>query len=240
VGTSSCCKPLPSTHVLPTSALQIVVLMHQGFEHYAKGFGGKLQDEWRKVQGRFESVPFVESTEQTLRVIRAALVLTFESRERKLIHSSATALASALHKVGALPRSLDQKQACELSRLLSMHPVSILALPMLCIIALHRAAYAFDTLKPRTFSKSASQPSRSTERRLLDQPSEARIISSTNRIAYGSCHAPPLAEVSTRSSDWGCARRGSAASEGDRPVEHYRSASPAEAAQFCLKRLAKS
>lgn len=46
--------------------LNIVVLLHQGFEQHAKNGGEELKHEWGKIQGRFEQIPFLESTEQTL------------------------------------------------------------------------------------------------------------------------------------------------------------------------------
>lgn len=52
--------------------LLIVVLMHQAFDQYAKGFGENLRNEWQKIQGRFESISFLESAEQTLRVVSNA------------------------------------------------------------------------------------------------------------------------------------------------------------------------
>ncbi len=147
---------------------QVVVLMHQGFEHYAKGFGGKLQDEWRKVQGRFENVPFVETTEQTLRVIRAALVQKFDAKERKRIHASAASIAKTLHKLAALPRSLDEREACELfAACYPLHPISILSRCPFYAIGSHKANARFsDTLVAmnRMASKSASRQAGSTER----------------------------------------------------------------------------
>lgn len=53
--------------------LHFMVLMHQAFEIYSQGFGEQLRNEWKKVQGRFEAIPFVESAEQTLRVVHAAI-----------------------------------------------------------------------------------------------------------------------------------------------------------------------
>ena len=52
--------------------LYLFVMLHQSFEQYAKGLGENLKNEWSKVQGRFEEVPFLESAEQVLRVVSAA------------------------------------------------------------------------------------------------------------------------------------------------------------------------
>jgi hypothetical protein len=52
--------------------VMLFVLMHQAFERYAKGLTVQQKNEWTKVQGRFESFSFLESVEQTLRVVAAA------------------------------------------------------------------------------------------------------------------------------------------------------------------------
>ena len=53
--------------------LSLVVMLHQAFEQYARGLGESLRSEWAKVQGRFENIPFLESAEQVLRVVAAAI-----------------------------------------------------------------------------------------------------------------------------------------------------------------------
>ena len=42
--------------------LMLFVLLHQGFDLYARGMGEKLKNDWTKVQGRFQSVSFVETS----------------------------------------------------------------------------------------------------------------------------------------------------------------------------------
>ena len=39
--------------------LSLIVMLHQSFEYYAKGLGQSLKNEWGKVQGRFENIPFI-------------------------------------------------------------------------------------------------------------------------------------------------------------------------------------
>jgi hypothetical protein len=76
--------------------LQLVVLLHQSFEQYAQTLGEQLRNEWKKVQGRFESVPFLETVEQTIRVVKAALVQRFDEEPRQRIEAEAGRLAAAL------------------------------------------------------------------------------------------------------------------------------------------------
>ena len=65
--------------------LNVIVLLHQSFEQYAKGLGENLKNEWSKVQGRFEEVPFIESAEQVLRVVAAAFQHDFTIEESNQI-----------------------------------------------------------------------------------------------------------------------------------------------------------
>lgn len=51
----------------------LVVLLHQAFESYAARLSAAHRNEWMKVQGRFEDVPFQEPTDQILRLIGAAM-----------------------------------------------------------------------------------------------------------------------------------------------------------------------
>ena len=56
-------------HAGHSTKIILLVLLHQSIEQYARGVGESLKNEWAKIQGRFEEVPFLESAEQTLRVV---------------------------------------------------------------------------------------------------------------------------------------------------------------------------
>lgn len=113
--------------------MQLVVLMHQGFEAYARGGGDELRNEWRKVQGRFEAIPYLESTEQVLRVIASVLVPRLDARLRRLVDRTSMELATRLGQMGTLPSNLDVRGAASLfSACFPLHPISLLILPVLC------------------------------------------------------------------------------------------------------------
>ncbi|ATX81723.1 hypothetical protein Ga0123462_0854 [Mariprofundus ferrinatatus] len=113
--------------------IHFFVLLHQSIELYAKGLGETLKHEWQKVQGRFESVPFLESVEQTLRVTRAAFIQDFDAKTKKKIHQELLPISKALEEASALPGVLDADAAVELfSGCYPLHPVSLLLLPLLC------------------------------------------------------------------------------------------------------------
>ncbi len=103
------------------------------FDLYARGLGESLKNDWAKVQGRFQNVPFLESTEQTLRVVDAAISQKLTSPQCDGIRRDAQRIAAKLNEAGALPGMLDTDQAAELfAGCYPLHPVALLALPSLC------------------------------------------------------------------------------------------------------------
>ena len=50
-----------------------MTILHQAFEQYANKLAKSQQEEWAKVQGRFEDIAFVEPTEQVLRLVGSAI-----------------------------------------------------------------------------------------------------------------------------------------------------------------------
>ena len=113
--------------------LMLFVLQHQTFDMYAPG-AGELQNEWAKVQGRFQTVSFIETTEQTLRVLSAAFEHDFTQREQSAIRRRSRQCATALADANALPLGLKANAAAELfTACYPMHPVALLVLPVLCV-----------------------------------------------------------------------------------------------------------
>ena len=113
--------------------LMLVVLMHQSFEQYSKGLVETLRNEWMKVQGRFENIPFLESSEQTLRVISAAFQSQLSQDEHSVINKKTADIVKVLEEENALLSGLSAQSATEiLSRCYPLHPVSAMLLPFLC------------------------------------------------------------------------------------------------------------
>jgi len=113
--------------------LYLFVLLHQSFEQYAKGLGENLKNEWSKVQGRFEEVPFLESAEQVLRVVSAAFEQSLNGSQQKNLRTMITGHVRTLMASDALPGSLKQKEAIDLfTQCYPLHPVSAVLLPLLC------------------------------------------------------------------------------------------------------------
>ena len=113
--------------------LFLFVLLHQSFEQYAKGLGESLKNEWSKVQGRFEDIPFLESSEQVLRVVSAAFDYEFSQAETRRVKSSTKDIVAVLRDSEALPGVMNQTSALDLMvHCHPLHPVSAILLPVLC------------------------------------------------------------------------------------------------------------
>ena len=115
------------------SNLLLFVLLHQGFDLYARGMDQKLKNDWAKVQGRFESISFVEAPEQTLRVVASAFSNSLSQSEAESVSKRATRIAKSLARARALPPGLDPKTAEHVfASCYPIHPIALLALPQLC------------------------------------------------------------------------------------------------------------
>jgi hypothetical protein len=113
--------------------LHLVVLLHQAFEGYARGLGDQLRNEWKKVQGRFEIIPFLESAEQTLRVVAATLRTDTDDATSRKIHTAIRRVCTSLGDQAALPKEIKTPDLTELFfSCFPLHPVSALVLPTLC------------------------------------------------------------------------------------------------------------
>ena len=113
--------------------LLLFVLLHQGFDLYARGMGERLKNDWAKVQGRFENVSFVEAPEQTLRVVAAAFSNSLTESQHQSVAKHSVRTANALARAKALPTGLDANAAARIfASCYPIHPISLLALPQLC------------------------------------------------------------------------------------------------------------
>ena len=113
--------------------LALVVMLHQSIEQYARGLGETLKAEWAKVQGRFESIPFLDTSEQTLRIVAAAIKKELTKKEEKTVKARISAQVDVLLESNALPSTLEKKSAEDLFyNCHPLHPLSALVLPILC------------------------------------------------------------------------------------------------------------
>ena len=95
--------------------LLLLTVLHQAFEMYAQRAGKSQREEWAKVQGRFEDVPFTEPVEQILRLVGTAI-------EKHSKIGGKNNLNAAI-ELGLKPRQLDENEFIQLlENCLPLHP----------------------------------------------------------------------------------------------------------------------
>ncbi|MGY2702559.1 hypothetical protein [Nocardioides sp. HB32] len=106
-------------------------LQHLAFDDYVRQASAQQRREWGKIQGRFEDVSFLESAEQSLRLVAGALNDTATSpafrKRRREWANSAFATAREFGIANHLPGGADTVMHCY-----PLHPIALLALPELC------------------------------------------------------------------------------------------------------------
>lgn len=122
-----------SAHKPNLVPLHFVVLLHQAFEQYFKGLGEKLKNEWKKVQGRFESIPFLESTEQILKILSVSIISDYDKDVISRRSAQCEHIVRSLASVNALPSGMNVSTAHKLfESCYPLHPLTLLLLPTLC------------------------------------------------------------------------------------------------------------
>lgn len=107
--------------------LNLIAILHQGFEAYLNRLDDLTRREWTKVQGRFEDIPFYEPPHHLLPLIARALHEIDLAPQPDAETAAAQALA-----LGLCPRGVSEtefKQWCLHAHLL--HPTVFIALPYL-------------------------------------------------------------------------------------------------------------
>lgn len=113
------------------SSLFTFTLQHLAFDDYVRQASAQQRREWGKVQGRFEDVSFLESAEQSLRLVAGALddsrVTPAFGKRRKEWATASFASAREVGIANHLPGGADTVMHCY-----PLHPIALLALPELC------------------------------------------------------------------------------------------------------------
>jgi len=106
----------------------LVGLLHQSFADYSQRLASAQRNEWAKIQGRFEDIPFNESAEQMTRLIGQAIDRSEADSLAYVIHTRAKDWNEALRRVG-ISQNIPAKV---LENTYPLHPVTALVLPLLC------------------------------------------------------------------------------------------------------------
>lgn len=108
--------------------VSIFGLLHQSFIDYAHGIASAQRNEWAKIQGRFEDIPFIESADQMLRLIGQAINRSTDKSFNLTVKKWAKKWQSALFDTGMS----NYFSTSDLASIFPLHPLSALTLPILC------------------------------------------------------------------------------------------------------------
>jgi hypothetical protein len=106
----------------------LVTILHQAFERYAERLGRREREEWMKVQGRFEDLPFQEPNEQVLHILRNAFAQNSESPHLREFHDYGTKLAREAFSLKICGNLKEQDAVSLLRDCLPLHPTVSLTL----------------------------------------------------------------------------------------------------------------
>ncbi|ELA7189548.1 hypothetical protein RAL72_002794 [Vibrio alginolyticus] len=97
-------------------------LLHQAFGEYAKDRGTKLQEEWGKIQGRYNDILYNVSTDETVALIAKSIVNieSVDNREDERVSKVLNALTGKSERKKQLKQRLEQS--------VPLHPLTTLLL----------------------------------------------------------------------------------------------------------------
>jgi len=117
---------LPTGKQHPT--IFFIGLLHQAFSDYAHSLSSVQRNEWAKIQGRFEDIPFADSPERIMYLIGCSIDHTKSKMFAPLINKWSKQWNHALSKYDFFNNISDN----ELSSVYPLHPISAVSLPILC------------------------------------------------------------------------------------------------------------
>lgn len=103
-------------------------LLHQSFGGYSDRLSVTEQNEWNKIQGRFEDIPFSESPNQMTRLIGQVIDRT----KAEPIEAGVNNFAGEWYEALGETVSEQEITADLLANVYPLHPLTALVLPMLC------------------------------------------------------------------------------------------------------------
>jgi len=106
----------------------LIGLLHQSFVDYAHGLTSVQRNEWAKIQGRFEDIPFVDSSEGVMRLIGQAI----DQSNAKHILSDVQQKANQWKIVFKEYDFANNISADDIAAIYPLHPISSVVLPILC------------------------------------------------------------------------------------------------------------
>ena len=103
-------------------------LLHQSFSDYAGSFNLSQKNEWGKIQGRFEDISFVESSEQVLRLVGHAIKQSNNAAFQKTAKQHSTVWTEEIEQNSEFHGITEEI----IHRIFPLQPVAAISLPLLC------------------------------------------------------------------------------------------------------------
>ena len=110
----------------------LIAMLHQSLDVYAKDLDEETKNEWKKIQGRFNEISFIESPEQSMRILAQAIQQTFSSTEAKKVTKTTSEILKSLENENALPPSMNLSDSEDIFlNCYPLHPSTAALLPIL-------------------------------------------------------------------------------------------------------------
>lgn len=101
-------------------------LLHQEFTEYGQRLATVQRNEWAKIQGRFEDIPFASSPGQMMRLMGEAIARSDDDSFECAVRNQAQEWFEVLQEI-------EKELTVEtVARIYPLHPVAALVLPLLC------------------------------------------------------------------------------------------------------------
>jgi len=105
-------------------------ILHQAFAEYSSSLSRAQRNEWGKIQGRFEDVPFADTTPEMFQLIGKAIDQTNAKNLKASITQWSRKWATVLKKEEYIsPKYITHSNV---AAVFPLHPISALVLPTLC------------------------------------------------------------------------------------------------------------
>lgn len=108
----------------------LFVLLHQAFREYASALSNLQREEWQKIHGRFEDLPFIEPPLQMISLIQKTLKQNQPKGLKQELNRWAKHFSKAVRSLG--PSDIGKLTETQVKSLYPIHPLSAWLLTELC------------------------------------------------------------------------------------------------------------
>ncbi|WP_293124679.1 hypothetical protein [Microcoleus sp. bin38.metabat.b11b12b14.051] len=109
-------------------SVYLLGILHQAFTEYGHRLAAVQRNEWAKIQGRFEDIPFIESAGQMVRLIGQAIDHSEAENLQSVISNQSQEWFEKLESIA----TSEELKSEDLAKVYPLHPLAALVLPMLC------------------------------------------------------------------------------------------------------------